>query len=85
MTLPVRGILKSGSAISTNSVGTGNPYVYIPSDCITPYIEAFKAKESVVVYSIEDTHLEEGFITFENVLPENYTMNDVDDIIMKTP
>ena len=85
MNLPVRGILKPGSAISTNSVGTGNPYVYIPSDCITPYIEAFKAKESVVVYNIDDPHLEEGYITFENVLPSKYTTNDVTDIVMKTP
>ena len=85
MNLPVRGILKPGSAISTNSVGTGNPYVYIPRDCITPYMEAFKAKESVVIYNIEDPHSEKGYVKIENVLPENYTMNDVDDIIMKTP
>lgn len=82
MNLPVRGILKPGSAIRTNSVGTENPYIYIPSDCITLYIEAYKAKESVVVYNIEDPHLEEGLITFENVLPDNYSMNDVNDIQM---
>ena len=85
MTLPVRGILKSGTAISTNSVGTGDAYVYIPRDCITPYMETFKAKESVVIYNIEDPHSEKGYVKIENVLPENYTMNDVDDIIMKTP
>lgn len=85
MNLPVRGILKPGSAISTNSVGTGNPYVYIPRDCIAPHMETFKAKESVVVYSIEDPHSEKGCVTFENVLPSKYTTNDVTDIIMKTP
>lgn len=85
MNLPVRGILKSGTAISTNSVGTGNPYVYIPSDCIAPHIETFKAKESVVIYSIDDPHSEKGYVTFENVLPSKYTTNDVTDITMKTP
>ena len=85
MNLPVRGILKSGSAISTNNVGTGDAYVYIPRNCIASHIKAFKTKESVVVYNIDDPHTEKGYVTFENVLPANYTMNDVTDVIMKTP
>lgn len=81
--LPVRGILKEGTEISSNSYsGTNN--IYVPRSVIDQYRKAYHATQSKVLYGVPG---EEGmdYTYYEGSLPSTYTMSDVDQVVVETP
>lgn len=81
--LPVRGILKEGTEISSNSYsGTNN--VYVPRSVIDQYRKAYHATQSKVLYGVPAA---EGtdYKYYEGSLPSTYTMSDVDQVVVETP
>ena len=81
--LPVRGILKEGTEISSNSYsGTGS--IYVPRSVIDQYRKAYHATQSKVLYGVPAA---EGtdYKYYEGSLPSTYTMSDVDQVIVETP
>lgn len=81
--LPVRGILKEGTEISSNSY-SGTRSIYVPRSVIDQYWKKHRATQSKVLYGVPG---EEGmdYTYYEGSLPSTYTMNDVDQVIMETP
>ena len=81
--LPVRGILKEGTEISSNSYnGTGS--IYVPRSVINQYRKTYHATQSKVLYGVPGA---EGtdYKYYEGSLPSTYTMSDVDQVIVETP
>lgn len=81
--LPVRGILKEGTEISSNSYsGTNN--IYVPRSVIDQYRKAYHAIQSKVLYGVPAA---EGtdYKYYEGSLPSTYTMSDVDQVVVETP
>lgn len=81
--LPVRGILKEGTEISSNSYsGTGS--IYVPRSVIDQYRKAYHATQSKVLYGVPAA---EGtdYKYYEGSLPSTYTMSDVDQVVVETP
>lgn len=81
--LPVRGILKEGTEISSNSYnGTGS--IYVPRSVVNQYRKKHRATQSKVLYGVPG---EEGmdYTYYEGLLPSTYTMSDVDQVIVETP
>ncbi|MFR8978849.1 ATP-binding cassette domain-containing protein [Catenibacterium sp.] len=81
--LPVRGMLKEGTEISSNSYnGTGS--IYVPRSVINQYRKTYHATQSKVLYGVPG---EEGmdYTYYEGSLPSTYTMSDVDQVIVETP
>lgn len=81
--LPVRGILKEGTEISSNSYsGTNN--IYVPRSVIDQYRKAYHATQSKVLYGVPAA---EGtdYKYYEGSLPSTYTMSDVDQVVVETP
>ena len=81
--LPVRGILKEGTEISSNSYnGTGS--IYVPRSVVNQYRKTYHATQSKVLYGVPG---EEGtdYKYYEGSLPSTYTMSDVDQVIVETP
>lgn len=81
--LPVRGILKEGTEISSNSYnGTGS--IYVPRSVINQYRKTYHATQSKVLYGVPGA---EGtdYKYYEGSLPSTYTMSDVDQVVVETP
>lgn len=81
--LPVRGILKEGTEISSNSYnGTGS--IYVPRSVIDQYRKKHRATQSKVLYGVPGA---EGtdYKYYEESLPSTYTMSDVDQVVVETP
>ena len=81
--LPVRGILKEGTEISSNSYnGTGS--IYVPRSVVNQYRKTYLATQSKVLYGIPGA---EGtdYKYYEGSLPSTYTMSDVGQVIVETP
>lgn len=81
--LPVRGILKEGTEISSNSYnGTGS--IYVPRSVANQYRKTYHATQSKVLYGVPGA---EGtdYKYYEGSLPSTYTMSDVDQVIVETP
>ena len=81
--LPVRGILKEGIEISSNSYsGTGS--IYVPRSVVNQYRKTCHATQSKVLYGVPGA---EGtdYKYYEGSLPSTYTMSDVDQVIVETP
>lgn len=81
--LPVRGILKEGTEISSNSYnGTGS--IYVPRSVVNQYRKTYHATQSKVLYGVPG---EEGmdYTYYEGSLPSTYTMSDVDQVVVETP
>ena len=81
--LPVRGILKEGTEISSNSYsGTNN--IYVPRSVVDQYRKAYHATQSKVLYGVPAA---EGtdYKYYEGSLPSTYTMSDVDQVVVETP
>lgn len=81
--LPVRGILKEGTEISSNSYsGTNN--IYVPRSVIDQYRKAYHATQSKVLYGVPGA---EGtdYKYYEGSLPSTYTMSGVDQVVVETP
>ena len=81
--LPVRGILKEGIEISSNSYsGTGS--IYVPRSVVNQYRKTYHATQSKVLYGVPGA---EGtdYKYYEGLLPSTYTMSDVDQVIVETP
>ena len=81
--LPVRGILKEGTEISSNSYnGTGS--IYVPRSVVNQYRKTYHATQSKVLYGVPGA---EGtdYKYYEGSLPSTYTMSDVDQVIVETP
>ncbi len=81
--LPVRGILKEGTEISSNSYnGTGS--IYVPRSVIDQYRKKHRATQSKVLYGVPGA---EGtdYKYYEGSLPSTYTMSDVDQVVVETP
>lgn len=81
--LPVRGILKEGTEISSNSYnGTGS--IYVPRSVVNQYRKKHRATQSKVLYGVPG---EEGmdYTYYEGSLPSTYTMGDVDQVVVETP
>lgn len=81
--LPVRGILKEGTEISSNSYnGTGS--IYVPRSVVNQYRKKHRATQSKVLYGVPG---EEGmdYTYLEGSLPSTYTMSDVDQVVVETP
>lgn len=81
--LPVRGILKEGTEISSNSYnGTGS--IYVPRSVVNQYRKKHRATQSKVLYGVPG---EEGmdYTYYEGSLPSTYTMSDVDQVVVETP
>ena len=81
--LPVRGILKEGTEISSNSYnGTGS--IYVPRSVIDQYRKTYHATQSKVLYGVPGA---EGtdYKYYEGSLPSTYTMSDVDQVVVETP
>ena len=81
--LPVRGILKEGTEISSNSYnGTGS--IYVPRSVVNQYRKTYLATQSKVLYGVPGA---EGtdYKYYEGSLPSTYTMSDVDQVIVETP
>lgn len=81
--LPVRGILKEGTEISSNSYsGTNN--IYVPRSVIDQYRKAYHATQSKVLYGVPAA---EGtdYKYYEGSLPSTYIMSDVDQVVVETP
>lgn len=81
--LPVRGILKEGIEISSNSYG-GTSSIYVPRSVINQYRKTYLATQSKVLYGVPGA---EGtdYKYYEGSLPSTYTMSDVDQVIVETP
>lgn len=81
--LPVRGILKEGTEISSNSY-SGSRSIYVPRSVINQYRKTYHATQSKVLYGVPG---EEGmdYTYYEGSLPSTYTMSDVDQVIVETP
>lgn len=81
--LPVRGILKEGTEISSNSY-SGTRSIYVPRSVINQYRKTYHATQSKVLYGVPG---EEGmdYTYYEGPLPSTYTMSDVDQVIVETP
>ena len=81
--LPVRGILKEGTEISSNSY-SGTRNIYVPRSVINQYRKTYHATQSKVLYGVPD---EEGmdYTYYEGSLPSTYTMSDVDQVVVETP
>lgn len=81
--LPVRGILKEGTEISSNSY-SGTRSIYVPRSVINQYRKTYHATQSKVLYGVPG---EEGmdYTYYEGSLPSTYTMSDVDQVIVETP
>lgn len=81
--LPVRGILKEGTEISSNSYnGTGS--IYVPRSVVNQYRKTYHATQSKVLYGVPGA---EGtdYKFYEGSLPSTYTMSDVDQVVVETP
>lgn len=81
--LPVRGILKEGTEISSNSYnGTGS--IYVPRSVVNQYRKTYHATQSKVLYGVPGA---EGtdYKYYEGSLPSTYTMSDVDQVVVETP
>lgn len=81
--LPVRGILKEGTEISSNSYnGTGS--IYVPRSVVNQYRKKHRATQSKVLYGVPG---EEGmdYTYYEGSLPSTYTMSDVNQVVVETP
>lgn len=81
--LPVRGILKEGTEISSNSYnGTGS--IYVPRSVVNQYRKTYHATHSKVLYGVPGA---EGtdYKYYEGSLPSTYTMSDVDQVVVETP
>lgn len=81
--LPVRGILKEGIEISSNSYsGTGS--IYVPRSVVNQYRKTYHATQSKVLYGVPGA---EGtdYKYYEGSLPSTYTMSDVDQVVVETP
>lgn len=81
--LPVRGILKEGTEISSNSYnGIGS--IYVPRSVVNQYRKKHRATQSKVLYGVPG---EEGmdYTYYEGSLPSTYTMSDVDQVVVETP
>lgn len=78
--LPVRGILKEGTEISSNSY-SGTRSIYVPRSVINQYRKTYHATQSKVLYGVPG---EEGmdYTYYEGPLPSTYTMSDVDQVIV---
>lgn len=81
--LPVRGILKEGTEISSNSY-SGTKSIYVPRSVINQYRKTYHATQSKVLYGVPG---EEGmdYTYYEGSLPSTYTMSDVDQVVVETP
>lgn len=81
--LPVRGILKEGTEISSNSY-SGTRSIYVSRSVINQYRKTYHATQSKVLYGVPG---EEGmdYTYYEGSLPSTYTMSDVDQVIVETP
>ena len=81
--LPVRGILKEGTEISSNSY-SGTSSIYVPRSVIDQYRKTYHATQSKVLYGVPGA---EGtdYKYYEGSLPSFYTMSDVDQVIVETP
>lgn len=81
--LPVRGILKEGTEISSNSY-SGTSSIYVPRSVIDQYRKIYHAAQSKVLYGVPG---EEGmdYTYYEGSLPSTYTMSDVDQVVVETP
>lgn len=81
--LPVRGILKEGTEISSNSY-SGTRSIYVPRSIINQYRKTYHATQSKVLYGVPG---EEGmdYTYYEGSLPSTYTMSDVDQVVVETP
>lgn len=81
--LPVRGILKEGTEISSNSY-SGTKSIYVPRSVINQYRKTYHATQSKVLYGVPG---EEGmdYTYYEESLPSTYTMSDVDQVVVETP
>lgn len=81
--LPVRGILKEGTEISSNSYsGTNN--IYVPRSVIDQYRKAYHATQSKVLYGVPAAGGTD-YKYYEGSLPSTYTMSDVDQVVVETP
>ena len=81
--LPVRGILKEGTEISSNSYnGIGS--IYVPRSVVNQYRKTYHATQSKVLYGVPGA---EGtdYKYYEGSLPSTYTMSDVDQVVVETP
>lgn len=81
--LPVRGILKEGTEISSNSYnGTGS--IYVPRSVVNQYRKTYHATQSKVLYGVPGA---EGtdYKYYEGSLLSTYTMSDVDQVVVETP
>lgn len=81
--LPVRGILKEGTEISSNAYG-GDSSLYIPRSVMNKYMKTHKATQSKVLYGVPRAEGEE-YKYYEDALPAMYTMKDVDQVVVETP
>lgn len=81
--LPVRGILKEETEISSNSY-SGTRSIYVPRSVINQYRKTYHATQSKVLYGVPG---EEGmdYTYYEGSLPSTYTMSDVDQVVVETP
>lgn len=81
--LPVRGILKEGTEISSNSY-SGTRSIYVPRSVINQYRKTYHATQSKVLYGVPGA---EGtdYKYYEGSLPSTYTMSDVDQVVVETP
>lgn len=81
--LPVRGILKEGTEISSNSY-SGTSSIYVPRSVIDQYRKKHRATQSKVLYGVPGA---EGtdYKYYEGSLPSTYTMSDVDQVVVETP
>lgn len=81
--LPVRGILKERTEISSNSY-SGTRSIYVPRSVINQYRKTYHATQSKVLYGVPG---EEGmdYTYYEGSLPSTYTMSDVDQVVVETP
>lgn len=81
--LPVRGILKEGTEISSNSY-SGTRSIYVPRSVVNQYRKTYHATQSKVLYGVPG---EEGmdYTYYEGSLPSTYTMSDVDQVVVETP
>lgn len=81
--LPVRGILKEGTEISSNSYnGTGS--IYVPRSVVNQYRKTYHATQSKVLYGVPGAE-ETDYKYYEGSLPSTYTMSDVDQVVVETP
>ena len=81
--LPVRGILKEGTEISSNSY-CGDRSIYIPRSVVSKYMKTHFVTKSKVLYGVPGAEGTE-YKYYEGLLPSFYTMSDVDQVIIKTP